>query len=151
LLIIGCGNSDRGDDAAGALAAEELKSRGYPATTHSGEATGLLDLMTGHEEVILVDAMITGMRPGSVLVFDGRHLPNAVRRGRHSTHGLGLIEALDLGKALDRLPAKVTVYGIEAESFDRPAPSRASVLGAKHAVKQIVRQIASRSRFRARQ
>ena len=37
---------------------------------------------------------------------------------RTSTHLLGVAEAVELGRELDRLPQRLTVYGIEGERFD---------------------------------
>jgi hydrogenase maturation protease len=34
-----------------------------------------------------------------------------------STHAFGLAEAVELGRALGRLPERLVVYGIEGESF----------------------------------
>lgn len=35
-----------------------------------------------------------------------------------STHGLGLAEAIELARAIDRLPARCVVHAIEASAFD---------------------------------
>jgi len=42
LRIIGCGNLDRGDDAAGLLVARRLRALGVEAAEHSGEGLTLL-------------------------------------------------------------------------------------------------------------
>ena len=58
--------------------------------------------------------MRTGAVPGTVHTFDASSAPLPARTGGASTHGLGLAEALELGRALGRLPARVVVVGIEA-------------------------------------
>jgi hydrogenase maturation protease len=35
----------------------------------------------------------------------------------HSTHGLGVGEAIELARTLNRMPNSLTVYGIEGGSF----------------------------------
>ena len=72
---------------------------------------------------MVVDAVRSGAAPGTVHRFDvgSGPLPAALRSSA-STHLLGLAEALELARALGRLPARVTVYGIEAERFDTGAP-----------------------------
>ena len=37
---------------------------------------------------------------------------------RHSTHALGVADAVELGRELERLPRRLAVYGIEGERFD---------------------------------
>jgi hydrogenase maturation protease len=43
---------------------------------------------------------------------------------------VGLADAIELARALGRLPPRVTVYGIEGERFDTGAPLSDSVAGA---------------------
>ena len=40
---------------------------------------------------------------------------------RGSTHALGVAEAIELGRALGRLPRRLLVFGIEGGSFDAGA------------------------------
>ncbi|MGA8805322.1 MAG: hypothetical protein WB866_11580, partial [Solirubrobacterales bacterium] len=37
---------------------------------------------------------------------------------RSSTHALGVADAVELARELDRLPARLAVYGIEGENFE---------------------------------
>jgi len=117
MLIIGCGNRDRGDDAAGILAAERLRSRGIAAEIYSGESSALLEAWAGAEEVILIDAVQTGSPAGTVHVWDS-HQTRPFRTSSGSTHGFGIAEAIELARALGRLPAKLKIYGIEAETLE---------------------------------
>ena len=80
LRIIGCGNIDRGDDAAGVLVARRLHALGVethaveiPAveiTEHSGESFSLMDSWAGCEHVILVDATAPSGKPGQIQVWN---------------------------------------------------------------------------------
>ncbi len=116
-LIVACGNSERGDDAAGLLVAGHLRSLGIEAREHSGEGLSLMESWVGAEHVILVDAVVTGSAAGAILVWNGRTAPLARDAFRCSTHAFGVAEAVELARALDRLPPRLTIYGIEAASF----------------------------------
>jgi hydrogenase maturation protease len=116
MLIIGCGNRQRGDDAAGVIAAERLRALGVEATVCSGETSELIVVWSGADDVIVIDAVVTGSALGVVHVWDGRH-PPAYPGSGVSTHGLGVAEAIELARALDQLPARLQVYGIEGRNF----------------------------------
>lgn len=122
--VIGIGNANRGDDAAGLLVARALEGR-VPASVEirecSGEVSSLIDAWRGASSVVVVDAMASGLPPGTVHVLapDADVLQAA---GAHwSNHGLGLAEAIELGRALDSLPAHLVVLGIEGEDFETGA------------------------------
>jgi hydrogenase maturation protease len=117
MLVIGCGNRLRGDDAAGILTAERLRELGVPAQICGGEATALIETWEGAQDVIVIDAVVTGVLPGTLHIWDGRQpLPSCFSVA--STHGLGVAEAIQLARVLDRLPARLRVWGIEAGQFD---------------------------------
>jgi hydrogenase maturation protease len=118
-LIVCCGNADRGDDAAGPVCADRLAATGIPARCLPADAFSLLDMIRGRSHVILVDAVVTGQAPpGTVHHWEGPP-PGAVRQGPGATtHGFGLAEALQLAARLKALPERLTVFGIEAKSFE---------------------------------
>jgi len=141
-LIIGCGNADRGDDAAGLLVARRLREMGVPAEEQSGEALALLESWHGAGddlEVILVDAVVSGAPAGAILVWDAREAPVVGDFLRCSTHAFGVAEAVQLARILDLLPPRMVIYGIEAEQFDFGAPPSAEVL---QAVEEVAARIA---------
>lgn len=110
-LVIGIGNTDRGDDAAGILVARALER------TRSRElvdCVALLELWDGESDVVVVDAMRSGKVPGTVSRFDATASELPVRTSS-STHSFGLAETIELGRALGRLPPRLTVLGIEAD------------------------------------
>ena len=120
ILIIGVGNEYRGDDGVGPLIARRLRRRDLPGTRvlHStGEGTALMELWNGIPMVILIDAIHSGDPPGKIRCFDaGMH---AIQRSffGNSSHHFGVAEALALAEALNRLPQRLMVYGIEGKSF----------------------------------
>lgn len=114
--MIAVGNPLRRDDGAGAAVLERLRGR-LPSDVElvaaGGEPSDLLDAWDGAASAVVVDAVRTGAAPGSLHRFDASLAPLPARTGSASTHGLGLAEALELGRALGRLPARVVVVGIE--------------------------------------
>ena len=114
MLVLGLGNPILTDDGVGILVVREVQSRllsspavsagevGRGSWTFAEASVGglrLLEVLTGHERAILVDAIQTpGGAPGDVY----RLTVGDLRSSRHSgsTHDLTLAGALALGRAL---------------------------------------------------
>ncbi len=115
-LVIGVGSEDRADDRCGLEVARIVRARGR-RTVRVAEAPGdpmtLLDLWQDATHVIVVDAVRSGAPAGTVLRFDAGTRGVPVPGGVASTHGLSIAEAFALARALGRLPAHLTVVGIE--------------------------------------
>ena len=143
-LVIGLGNSFRGDDGAGPAVARALLDA-VPARVraYEGEPVGLIEEWTGADAVIVVDAVSSGSPPGTVHRLDplAEPIPAALSQG--STHAFGLAETIELARTLGRLPPRLAVYGIEGERFtagqELSPPVRA-------AVEQVVGELADRLR-----
>lgn len=124
-IVLGIGNPDRGDDAAGRRVARLLR-RMMPdevdVAEHDGEATALLARLDGATAAYLVDACASGAPVGTVHRFDASAAPLPQAAFGLSTHGFGLAEAVELARALGQLPARCIVYAIEGESFEIGAP-----------------------------
>ncbi|MCC6291040.1 MAG: hydrogenase maturation protease [Bryobacterales bacterium] len=146
-MILCCGNPERGDDGAGPAVAHSLQARRIPVTLVDGHAAALLDAWTGAPWVIIVDAVVTGAQPGTVHRWD--RLPEFASTPG-STHGLGVREALELGRILGNLPPAVIVIGVEAGSFEPGAPLTESVQAALPAVVEQVINDAGRLLARPR-
>ncbi len=71
----------------------------------------LLALAEGAELLVLVDAVQSGARPGTVHRLDGDAV--AVGDSLLSAHGFGVASALALGRALGVLSGRVVLYGVE--------------------------------------
>ena len=120
-LLIGVGNAERGDDAAGLAVAEAVRRAAPPGVSVlalSGEAASLIEAWSGAERVLLVDSCSGAGAPGRVRRFEAAARPLPARWLRASTHSLGVAEAIELARSLGRLPARFTVYGIEASTFE---------------------------------
>ncbi|MFI5372206.1 MAG: hydrogenase maturation protease, partial [Candidatus Eisenbacteria bacterium] len=123
--VIGVGNRERGDDAAGPEVVRRLADRG-PRGLHTIECDGGLgptfDAITGAGSVLVVDAMSSGATPGTVRRFDAGEGPLPVAFAARSTHGFGVGEAVELARVLGRLPDRIEVIGIEGACWDPGAP-----------------------------
>jgi hydrogenase maturation protease len=110
--LIGVGNQWRGDDAAGLVVARRLGG-----LAHEGDAIALLDAWAGAEHAIVIDAAESGSPPGTIHCFDAAAGPLPARALRSSTHAFGVADAVELGRALGRLPPRLEVYAIEGAGF----------------------------------
>jgi hydrogenase maturation protease len=137
-VVIGCGNLDRGDDAAGLLVAARLRESGIPAIDHRGDLLALLDSWEGAFRAIIVDTVVTGAVPGSISVWDAHTAPLASDSFRGSTHAFGVAEAVRMGRALDRLPPSLWIFGIEGAQFE---PGTGPSLAVAQAVEEVVKRI----------
>lgn len=117
MLIIGCGNRDRGDDGAGVMVAERLRELGVKAEICTGEALALIEAWNAAEDVVVVDAVVTGGPAGKVWLWDNGQVTTQPELSV-STHGFGVAEAIKLARTLDLLPKRLRVFGIEGRRFD---------------------------------
>jgi hydrogenase maturation protease len=81
------------------------------------EPSRLLDAWGGAEVALVVDACASGQPPGTVHRFDASDAPLPARVFRSSTHAFGVGDAVELARALDRLPREIVVYGVEGGNF----------------------------------
>ncbi len=117
MRIIGCGNLERGDDGVGVVVVQRLRQLGIEARVRTGEALDLMEAWAGADDVIVVDAVVTGAPVGTVHVWDDC-LAEMPRSLSASTHGFGVPEAIELARTLGRLPSRLRVYGIEGRQFE---------------------------------
>jgi hydrogenase maturation protease len=120
-LIIGVGNEHRRDDAVGLVVARRLKEAApehVRVLEESGEAAALMDSWKGADAVILIDAVRSGAKPGTLHRLDAHKQSIPTRFFHYSTHAFGAAEAIELARALSQLPPRVIVYGIEGKTFE---------------------------------
>ena len=123
-LVIGCGNADRGDDGVGLAVARSVEAAAIPGVrvvTGTSDPASLMELWAGVDQVIVVDAASSGGPPGTIRRLD----PTAATvpaRPAVSSHGLGPAEAVELARALGRLPARIVLYAIEAQDCAHGSP-----------------------------
>jgi hydrogenase maturation protease len=141
MLIIGVGNSYRGDDGAGPAVIALLRAEELPGARlleGDGDCSALLDAWKGAGAVVLIDAVSSGAPPGTIYRFDAlaQALPPEV--SFQSTHAFGVAEALALGRALGQLPASLILYAIEGENFAIGADLSTEV---ESAVQEVAQQL----------
>lgn len=139
--IVGLG-SPHGDDQLGWIAVDYLRLC-LPAGVSAVKAASgveLLEFLVGQEDIIIVDAAAPASRPGSIRFFVwpsadlAAHLP-------WSTHGLGLVEALQLAQTLGRTPGQVVIATVEAQNTAPGSPlSPAAARGLDDLVESILRR-----------
>ena len=120
-LVIGLGNDYRGDDAVGHVVARRLKAIAGDAVRvleESGEGAALIETWKGADFVILIDAVYSGGTAGTIYRFDGKMEPIPGSFFHYSTHAFSVAEAVELARALNQLPRRLVVYGIEGKTFD---------------------------------
>jgi len=133
-VVIGIGSADRGDDAVGIAVVDALARRdlaGVDLVVGDGDPGWLIDVLEGRSCAVVVDAMRTGDHPpGTVVVLDASAsgLPEPVRLA--SSHAMGAAASLELARTLGRLPERVVVVGVEAESMGLGDAMTAGVVGA---------------------
>ncbi|OGO27434.1 MAG: hypothetical protein A2136_02875 [Chloroflexi bacterium RBG_16_54_11] len=123
IKLIGIGQSLRGDDGAGSAAIRLWQERYGKASDRPGlevalaeaPGIGLLDMLEGARFAILVDAVRSDARPGTIHLLSADQLA-AFTSGSGSAHGWGVAETLALGKQLmpGEMPGKLYLIGIEA-------------------------------------
>jgi hydrogenase maturation protease len=125
ILVLGLGQSLRGDDAAG-LEAVRLWQAQYSQTALKVQAElselpglGLLDRLDGMQAAILVDALHAPAAPGTLYRLDPGELA-AFSADSLSAHGWGVAETLLLGLSLypNLADCRITLIGIVGFQFD---------------------------------
>jgi hydrogenase maturation protease len=121
LSLIGIGNRFRRDDAAGLEVVRRLRLAHPPGVIlieQEGEPGSLIESWSSADEALVIDGVSSGSTPGKVHRFDVTDAPLPAEVFNPSTHAMGLPEAVELARELDRLPGRLIVYGIEGESFE---------------------------------
>jgi hydrogenase maturation protease len=123
VLILGMGNLLRSDDGVGLHVIEALGEEDLGDDVDLKEAlSGLdvLDAIRDYERIVLVDAVMSGGRPGTVYEMSPEDFINMQTVHSFSTHlNMDLPSMLELGKALtpERMPKEIVIVAIEAEDI----------------------------------
>jgi hydrogenase maturation protease len=137
IRVIGCGNPEAGDDAAGLLsvraARAALEAMPNVEVVEAGSGLNVVHLLEDVDAVVVVDAVRSpgGDRtPGEIVRAEAGPdgLPAAIGSSL-SSHGLGLAEAVGLAVALGEAP-RVVFLGIEAAEVAAGQPLSAAVSAA---------------------
>lgn len=123
-LVVGIGNRSRGDDAVGHEVASRVAQLGLSgvAVVVLDEPMALVEQFATHDHVVVVDAIDPRGHPGKVHVRDVSSAPLHREPPALGSHGLGVADAVELARALGRLPRRLTLVGVEARTFRLGAP-----------------------------
>jgi hydrogenase maturation protease len=148
-VVIGVGNEYRRDDGFGPavvarlaeLRAADPRLASVELRASDGEPTRLLDLWTGTDLAVVVDAVRDGADHGGhryELVLDELA---ELAGGATSSHGVGLGSTVELGRALGRLPRRLVVLAVGAAEFGFGAGLSPQVAAAVDPVVARVREL----------
>ncbi|HCJ10988.1 MAG TPA: peptidase M52 [Clostridiales bacterium] len=155
VLVVGIGNPILRDDAVGLVVVREVKRRlegsGLPVTFVEASVGGLdlIDLLSGYDAALLVDAAVTGRAaPGEVFELDIGFLEDTTHLGTAGlSHQVDLATAWKLGRRLGLpLPRVLRVLAVEAADVktfsEELSPSVAENLPrVVEAVTRVVREV----------
>lgn len=119
--IIGLGNSILTDDGIGITVVNELQKLpegcGLDVVTSEAAGLALLELMSGWDRVVIVDAIkFDNLEPGTILRLDPADLRTSLRL--RSVHEIDLPTALEFGRKLNiPMPEEVEIIGIQADDL----------------------------------
>jgi hydrogenase maturation protease len=122
--IIGVGQQLAGDDGVGLAVVRKLRETAAAMDlVEALEPSQLVTLLTdGANPVVLVDAVLDEGAAGRVLLIDGQR-PDPHPHSRHllSTHGLGVMEAIELARIAhpDRVAQRIFIVGITIQRASR--------------------------------
>ena len=140
VVVIGVGNRMMGDDAVGPIVIDRLVGRlpePVALVESVGDATHLLDTWRDARLAVVVDAVVSGGVPGAVHRIDGKAgFPSTWRSA--STHLIGVVEAVELGDAVDMLPDELIVFGIEIDRVEAGVTLTTEVAAAVEQVADLV-------------
>lgn len=138
-VIIGCGNLNRSDDAAGVWVVQCLRKRfgdELPADLRLFDAgTGGMEVMfqaRGARQLVIVDACRSGSTPGAIFRLPGSEIGTA-HAPAYSLHDFRWDHAVHAGRRIfaTDFPDDLTVYLVEAGSLalgtELSAPVQAAV------------------------
>jgi hydrogenase maturation protease len=119
MKVVGVGNRFRHDDAVGLVVADRLDGTpGVEVVRHEGEPVALLDTWEGNDAVVVVDAVSSGAAAGTIHRLDPVAGPLPPELFASSTHHLGIADAVEVARALGRLPRHLVVIGVEGAAWN---------------------------------
>lgn len=146
VLVIGCGNVLRGDDAAGPVLIRRMWDRGGipdDVVLADGGTSGMdvVFKMWHADRVIIVDAASTGAAPGTIYLVPGDHVASLPSAGAMGSHDFRWDNAIALGRWLlqDSMPADIQVYLIEGAEYGFGDPLSDAVSVAVDSVAEKIR------------
>jgi hydrogenase maturation protease len=143
-VVIGIGNPFRRDDGVGPEVAAQIQGQRLPGVRvvlADGEPAGLLEAWEGADLAVVVDAVQrVPASPGSIHRLTASELEFGCTAA--SSHGLGVPDAIRLGRALERLPRQVVILAVEgADTGSGTGLSDAVAAAVPHAVAAVIAEL----------
>jgi hydrogenase maturation protease len=122
ILVLGIGNVLMMDDSVGVRAIEELEKKyRFPEGVEllDGGTSGieLLSYIGHRDHLIIIDALKSGLAPGTVVRVEGDDVP-ARFMTRISPHQLGLSDVLAAATISDQMPKHMVLFGVEPKAME---------------------------------
>lgn len=122
ILILGIGNLLMADDGVGVRIAQGLSSRyRFPSGVKvlDGGTLGLdlLPRLEGIERLLVVDAVETGDKPGTMVRLTGEDIPLALET-KVSPHQMGLKDLLTVAALQGNVPSEMVLWGVQPASIE---------------------------------
>ena len=120
VLILGIGNTLRSDDGLGVYIVRHMEETGIQlpdgVSLLDGGTAGfdLLGLIDGYDKIVIVDALRTDDKPGSIYRFTPEHAVES--RARFSLHEVGIMEVIKTLRIMDNNP-EIEFVGIVPENI----------------------------------
>jgi hydrogenase maturation protease len=149
VVVIGVGNPYRRDDGIGIRVVEALEPGRRPVETRciDGEPARLIECWRDADLAVVVDAVVAGRPPGTVGVWDPSREPLPAAQAT-SSHATGVGEAVALADALDALPGRLLIVGVEPAAVDDGEQLSPCVAAAVPAALRLVRAAIATARLR---
>ena len=121
IALMGLGNLMRTDDAVGMLALLKLTESGqlpHEIRAIEGGTLGLdlLDSLRGITHLLALDAVDTGVEPGTLVRFEAHELDNLPLS--KSVHLLGFADLIGALRLMDAAPREIVLLGVQPASTD---------------------------------
>ncbi|MGV8120022.1 MAG: hydrogenase maturation protease [Candidatus Xenobiia bacterium LiM19] len=120
MKVLGCGNSNMGDDGFGSevirILMEKKGGESLEPIEVSWGGISILDHFEGEKKVIILDAMKLGAPPGTIHRFNSDNIPMQYKGNYATLHELGVLEAVTIGRYIcpEKMPDEIMLIGVEA-------------------------------------
>jgi hydrogenase maturation protease len=117
IVVLGVGNVLMSDEGVGVRCVEALEREGrLPSSVRcidGGTSTHeLLEDLEHLDVLVIVDAVASGVAPGTIVRLEGSDIPSAFSN-KLSPHQHGINDLLATLELLGRAPRRVVLYGVE--------------------------------------
>jgi hydrogenase maturation protease len=135
-LVLGIGNLLWADEGFGVRCVEALHQRyefGPEVQVLDGGTQGLylIDVVTAAEALLVFDAIDYGVLPGTLKVVRQDEVPRFTGAKKMSLHQTGFQDVLSAADLLGKLPAKLTLIGVQSQELEDFGGSLTAVVSAR--------------------